>query len=294
MTAAELRAILDPGLPTGRRPRLLDVRWRLDRPDGRGDFRAGHIPGAVYVELDRELAADGAPTDGRHPLPSREALQSSARAWGVNTGDTVVVYDDLGGMSAARAWWMLRDAGLADVRVLDGALRAWREAGFELETGDPAPPEPGDVVLRAGALPRVGMDDVEDLALTGVLLDARAAERYRGDVEPIDPRAGHIPGAVSAPTTANLGADGRFLDPDALRARFATLGVRRDAPVGVYCGSGVTAAHEALALAVAGFDAVLYPGSWSQWANHPDRPGATGPPPAEKSRPPGAGGGRAG
>ena len=276
-TPAELRVALDAGrYPDGGPARVLDVRWRLDRPDGRPEFRAGHLPGAVYVDLDGELAAHGAPTEGRHPLPSPEALQRSARAWGLHGGDTVVVYDDLGNLSSARAWWMLRDAGLGDVRVLDGALRAWVDAGYELETGDGTAPEPGDVVLTSGALPSVGIDGVAALAAEGVLLDARAAERFRGDVEPVDPRAGHIPGAASAPTADNLDTSGRLLDRAALRARFEALGVREDAPVGVYCGSGVTASHEALALAVAGFEPVLYPGSWSQWANRPERPVATG------------------
>ena len=276
-TAGELHAALAAGrFPGGGPIRLLDVRWRLDRPDGRGDFRAGHLPGAVYVDLEHELAAPGVATRGRHPLPSPESLQRSARAWGLHAGDTVVVYDDLGNLSSARAWWMLRDAGVADVRVLDGALRAWIDAGFEIETGDRPPPEPGDVVLASGALRSIDIDEVAALAIDGVLLDARAAERYRGDVEPIDPRAGHIPGAISAPTAENIDAGGRLLAPAALRERFTALGVRADAPVGVYCGSGVTASHEALALAVAGFEPVLYPGSWSEWSNHPDRLVATG------------------
>ncbi len=255
--------------------RLLDVRWRLDRPDGRDDFRAGHIPGAVYVDLDAELADHARPaTEGRHPLPSTAALQAAARRWGIREGQTVVVYDDLANQSAARAWWLLTDAGL-DVRVLDGALAAWREAGFDLETGDTTP-RPGDVTLRRGRLPVLGIDDAAGFPDVGTLLDARAAERYRGDVDPVDPRAGHIPGAVSAPTSGNLDADGRFLPLEALRARFRDLGVDAGAPVAAYCGSGVTAAHEVLALALAGFDAALFPGSWSAWSQHPERPIATG------------------
>jgi thiosulfate/3-mercaptopyruvate sulfurtransferase len=258
--------------------RILDVRWRLDRPDGRADYLAGHIPGAVYVDLDTELAEHGVPTEGRHPLPPVANLQLAARRWGLNDGDTVVVYDDLKNLSSARAWWLLRYAGVADVRVLDGSLRAWTNSGRALET-DEVTPEPGSVVLEYGHLPVLGIDDAAALPATGILLDARAVERYRGDVEPVDPRAGHIPGAISAPTTENVGEDGRFLDPDALRARFEGLGVTADATVGVYCGSGVTAAHDALALTLAGFDPELYPGSWSQWSNTPDRPIAVGPTP---------------
>lgn len=254
--------------------RVLDVRWRLDRPDSRPEYLEGHLPGAVYVDLDTELAAHGRPEDGRHPLPTVEALQASARRWGLHAGDTVVVYDDLKNLSAARAWWLLRYAGVADVRLLDGSLRAWTAAGLPLETGD-VQPEPGDIDLTYGALPTIDIDGAAAFPEDGVLLDARAGERYRGEAEPVDPRAGHIPGARNAPTTGNVGPDGRFLDPAALRARFAEVGVVDGVPVAAYCGSGVTAAHEAVALTLAGFTAALYPGSWSQWSNHP-RPVATG------------------
>jgi thiosulfate/3-mercaptopyruvate sulfurtransferase len=255
--------------------RVLDVRWRLDRPDGRPEYLGGHIPGAVYVDLDGELARHGQPEDGRHPLPTIDRLQASARRWGINDGDTVVVYDDLKNLSSARAWWLLRYAGLADVRILDGSLRAWTAAGQPLESGDVVP-SAGSVTLEYGALPILSIDEAAVLPDQGILLDARASERYRGDVEPIDPRAGHIPGAISAPTTDNVDADGFFLAAPALRERFAELGVSGDAPLGVYCGSGVTAAHDAFALTLAGFAPALYPGSWSQWSNTPDRPIATG------------------
>jgi thiosulfate/3-mercaptopyruvate sulfurtransferase len=254
---------------------ILDVRWRLDRPDGRPEYLAGHIPGAVYVDLDHDLAAHGRPEDGRHPLPSVEQLQNSARRWGIDDGDTVVVYDDLKNLSSARAWWLLRYAGIADVRVLDGSLRAWTVSGRDLEQGDVAP-ESGAVTLSYGHLPALTIDEAAALPATGILLDARAGERYRGEVEPVDPRAGHIPGAISAPTTDNVDVDGHFLDAAALRHRFVALGVADGTSLGVYCGSGVTAAHDALALTLAGFTPALYPGSWSQWANTPDRPIATG------------------
>lgn len=259
---------------------ILDVRWRLDRPDGRPDYNAGHIPGAVYVDLDTQLAEPGAATEGRHPLPSVERLQASARSWGIDAGNTVVVYDDLKNMSSARAWWLLRYAGIADVRVLDGALAAWVAAGLPLGTGADqehgSADRAGTVELHYGQLPVLTIDEAAALPNFGVLLDARAPERYRGEVEPIDPKAGHIPGAVNAPMTDNVAADGRFRGADELRARYAALGADGESTVGVYCGSGVTAAHDVLALRIAGMDAALYPGSWSQWSNTEGRPVETG------------------
>lgn len=268
ISAAELaRELAGPEPPV-----LLDVRWALGDPYGHQHYLEGHIPGAVYVDLDTELAAPPVPTEGRHPLPDLADLQAAARRWGVRAGSRVVVYDNSGNLAAARAWWLLRWAGVADVRLLDGGLAAWQGP---IETGFGRTPEPGDVVLKPGNLPVLTMDEAAALPKSGVLLDARAAERYRGEQEPIDPRAGHIPGARNAPTTDNLAPDGRFRPAAELAERFRALGVG-DAPVGVYCGSGVTAAHEIAALAIAGIDAALYPGSWSQWANHPDRPAATG------------------
>jgi thiosulfate/3-mercaptopyruvate sulfurtransferase len=260
-------------LTSDRPPVVLDVRWTLGGPPGHGEYLTGHVPGAVYVDLDTELAEHGDPTDGRHPLPSVESLQDAARRWGISPGTPVVAYDGNGNLAAARAWWLLRWAGLSDVRLLDGALAAWVAAGGELATDD-VRPETGTIELTGGSLPTLDVDDAT-FAETGVLLDARAPERFRGETEPIDPKAGHIPGATSAPTGANLDADGRFLPADQLRARFASLGADGSTPVGVYCGSGVTAAHQAAALAIAGVDAALYPGSWSQWSNL-DRPVATG------------------
>ena len=265
-------------LGTGQSVRLLDVRWRLDRPDGRPEYLDGHIPGAVYVDLDHELAEHGTPTDGRHPLPSTARLQEAARRWGVNDGDIVVVYDDLKSLSAARAWWLLEDAGVADVRILDGSLRGWVAAGHALEDGDVVP-ERGTVTLTSGLLPKLTIGQVAVLPSQGVLIDVRAPERYRGDIEPIDPRAGHVPGAINRFTGENVDAEGRFLDADTLRRRFEDIGVTRDAAVGVYCGSGVTASHAFVALTIAGFAPQLYPGSWSQWSNHLDRPVAMGPHP---------------
>jgi len=274
MTVLTTSEELATALTSEKPPVVLDVRWKLGGPPGHGEYLTGHVPGAVYVDLDTELAAHGESTDGRHPLPTIDALQAAARRWGIDPGDTVVAYDGEGNMAAARAWWLLRWAGVADVRLLDGALPAWIASGGELATDDVVP-DAGTVDLTAGALPTLDLRTVADFPDTGVLLDARAPERFRGEVEPIDPKAGHIPGATSAPTGANLAADGRFLPAAELRERFTALGVDDSTPVAVYCGSGVTAAHEAAALAIAGFDATLFPGSWSQWSNH-DLPVATG------------------
>lgn len=278
VTASELAALLNTAGSGGAPVRVLDVRWSLGGPPGRPLYEAGHIPGAVFVDLGSELARRGEPREGRHPLPRVDEFQGAARGWGLNAGDAVVVYDDGGGRAAARAWWLLRHMGVPDVRVLDGALTAWSEAGHPLATGaaDMANVTPGTITLSAGHEPVLTADDAASLPQTGVLLDARAGERYRGEVEPLDPRAGHIPGAVSAPTAGNLDETGRFLDPAVLRDRYEALGASVDHPVGVYCGSGITAAHNALALTVAGFRPALFAGSWSAWSNQPERPVATG------------------
>jgi thiosulfate/3-mercaptopyruvate sulfurtransferase len=263
-------------LADGGRVVLLDVRWALGDDRGREKYLAGHLPGAVFVDLETELADPPTAAEGRHPLPSLQRLQACARRWGIRDGEAVVAYDATGGLAAARAWWLLRWGGLTDVRLLDGGLDAWRAAGGELETGDVVP-APGDVTLTGGGMPVLSIDEAAALpGAGGVLLDARAGERYRGELEPIDPRAGHVPGAVSAPTTENLAIDGRFRPAAELSARFAALGAEPGATVGVYCGSGVTAAHEVAALAEAGIEAALWPGSWSQWSSDPDRPAATG------------------
>ena len=269
ITVDDLAAALAGPTP----PVVLDVRWTLGGPPGHGEYLGGHLPGAVYVDLDTELAGHGEPTDGRHPLPDVDDLERAARRWGIEPGSAVVAYDGGGNLAAARAWWLLRWAGLTDVRLLDGALPAWVAAGLPL-TVDDVVPEPGRVSLTAGSVPTLTLEEAR--AFGGVLLDARAPERFRGETEPIDPKAGHIPGAVSAPTGDNLTADGHFRPPSELRERFTALGVGDGKAVGAYCGSGVTAAHQVAALAIAGFDgAALFPGSWSQWSNH-DLPVATG------------------
>ncbi|MFD5767934.1 sulfurtransferase [Streptomyces sp. NPDC127049] len=257
-----------------RPPVLLDVRWTLGGPPGRPDYEAGHLPGAVYVDLDSELA--GPPGEGgRHPLPDPEVFGSVMRRAGIRADRPVVVYDGGLGWGAARAWWLLRWTGHPDVRVLDGGLAGWPG---ELSVEVPEP-EPGDFTPKPGALRLLDADEAAALARSGLLLDARAAERYRGDVEPIDRVGGHIPGAHSAPTTENVAGDGLFLAAGALRDRFAALGATEATEVGVYCGSGVSGAHEVLALELAGIPAALYAGSWSEWSSDPSRPVATGPDP---------------
>jgi thiosulfate/3-mercaptopyruvate sulfurtransferase len=257
-------------------PVLLDVRWRLVGAPGRDDYAAGHLPGAVFVDLDTELC--GRPgAAGRHPLPDPAALQAALRAAGVRAGHPVVVYDGGDGMSAARAWWTLRWAGHRAVRVLHGGFPAWVAAGLPVSTEVPAP-RPGDVHVAPGALSVLDAAEAARLAAgdAGALLDVRAAPRYRGETEPIDPVAGDVPGAVNLPAPDYV-TDGRFPAAAALRERFAAAGVAEDAPVGAYCGSGVTAAQAVLALHLAGRpDAALYVGSWSNWVADPRRPVATG------------------
>lgn len=271
-------------------PLLLDMRWQLTPPGGRtgteapgrAAYLAGHLPGAVFVDVEAELAGPPGPS-GRHPLPDLEAFGAAMRRAGVSAERPVVVYDGgvgdppnpAAGWAAARAWWLLRWAGHPSVRVLDGGLAAWVAADGALSTDVPEPAA-GDFTPRAGGMPLLDADGAAQLARRGVLLDARAAERYRGEVEPIDRVAGHIPGALSAPTTENVAPDGRLLPAAQLAERFASLGATEATEVGVYCGSGVSAAQEVLALAVVGVPAALYVGSWSEWSGDPSRPVATG------------------
>ena len=271
VSAAELKDLLDQGAPV----RVIDVRWRLDRPEaGHDDYLSGHIPGAVFAPLDTELSTHGDPSEGRHPLPSTATLQAAARRWGVRAGDTVVAYDDAKGTAAARAWWLLRQAGV-DVRVLAGGIRGWKSAGYEIATDD-VTPEPGDVVLDEIGRDALSIDEAAAFPASGVLLDVRAPERYRGETEPLDPVAGHIPGARNLPTMLHLDAEGKILDAATVRANFAAVGVAPGTAVAAYCGSGVTAAHTALILHEVGIEAKVFPGSWSQWSNTPGRPVATG------------------
>ncbi len=268
VSARELSDLIDAGA------RVLDVRWKLGRSDGREQYLAGHIPGAVYVDLATELARPGRPDEGRHPLPTTEQLQDAARTWSIDDGDVVVAYDDAGGAAAARAWWLLRQGGV-DVRVLDGGWAAWQAAGGDVEAGS-VEYSAGAVTLKDVSGGSLTIDEAAAFPASGVLLDVRAPERFRGETEPLDPIAGHIPGAVNLPTTSHLADDGTLRDLDEVRGAFADAGVTADTPVAVYCGSGVTASHTALVLAELGIDAQLFPGSWSQWSNTPGRPVATG------------------
>jgi thiosulfate/3-mercaptopyruvate sulfurtransferase len=259
-------------LADGSGPALLDARWRLGGPPGLDSYREGHLPGAVFVDLDRDLAAPPGPA-GRHPLPDPVAFTDAMRAAGVSQDRPVVVYDDRDATAAARGWWLLRFFGHEHVRVLDGGYQAWLAAGLAVSKADPAG-KPGDFTARPGKMPMLDAAGAGSMARTGLLLDARAGERYRGEQERIDPVAGHIPGAVSAPTADNVNPDGTFRSAAELAVRFAALGA--GSSVGVYCGSGVTAAHEVLALALVGIPAALYVGSWSNWIADPARPVATG------------------
>ena len=255
------------------RPRVvLDVRWLLGGPSQYPEYLAGHLPGAQWCDLDADLA-DPPGTGGRHPLPDVDRLQRRVVEWGIDTDSDVIVYDGGTSIAAARAWWVLRWAGLSQVRVLDGGWAAWLAAGAPVQT-EVETPVAGTVVLRPGSLDVLDAAAAARLAAEGRLVDVRAPERFRGEVEPMDAVAGHIPGAINVPTTGNTDESGKFLPEDQLRRRFPAAAV--DAPVGVYCGSGVTAAHTALAMELAGVPSVLYPGSWSEWITDPTRPIATG------------------
>lgn len=252
---------------------ILDVQFSLTG-DGPRLYAAGHVPGAPFVDLDAVLAGP-AGTGGRHPLPDPQVLQAGLRAAGVEDGSSVVVYDQQSSLAAARAWWVLRWAGLSDVRVLDGGLAAWRAAGGEIST-ESVSPSPGSVTVRPGAVPVLDASDAAARARDGVLVDARAPERFRGASEPIDNVAGHVPGAINVPMADLLTDEGRLRPGEELRQLFAAAGVDGSEPVGAYCGSGVTATHTALALHEIGIEAQVYAGSWSHWITDSTRPVATG------------------
>ena len=264
--------VVDAAWVTAHRPVLADVRWYLDGRSGRDAYESGHVPGAVFVDLDQWLAGPPSPEQGRHPLPDPETFARGMAQLGIADGDTVVAYDDEGGVYAARLVWMLRVTG-HDAALLDGGLAAW---DGQLETR-PAAREPAAFAPRPWPAERLASID-EAADARNVVIDARPRERYLGEgPDPVDPRPGHIPGARSVPTREHLAADGRLLAPDGLRRRFARAGVEPGAPVVSYCGSGVTACHNLLVLEHAGLGSGrLYPGSWSQYSHDRSRPAATG------------------
>jgi thiosulfate/3-mercaptopyruvate sulfurtransferase len=251
---------------------LADVRWYLDGRPGRAEYDRGHLPGAVFVELEDWLAAPANPRHGRHPLPDPEVFARGMAELGIGDDDTVVAYDDQGGVVAARLVWMLRVTG-HEAALLDGGIAAWEGP---LET---APVRVAPAFFSARPWPEEALASADDAAdPANAVIDARQRERYLGEgPDPVDPRPGHIPGARSLPAREHLGPDGRLLEPDELRARFAAAGVDGSRPVVSYCGSGVTATHNLLVLEHAGLGTGrLYAGSWSQWSNDHDRPAATG------------------
>lgn len=260
-------------------PVLVDCRFRLDDPRaGAEAWRTSRLPGARYGDLEQDFSGPVIPgRSGRHPLPDLPHLRARFRAWGIGATTPVVFYDDAGGPFAARAWWLACHAGHPHAQVLDGGIAAWTDAGGELETTPPAPPGPAAPPWpeRPPLLEAITVAEVGELLGSGApLVDARTVERFAGEAEPIDPVAGHIPGAVCLPHGSNLGPDGRWLAPEVLAARWA--GIDADAAV-CYCGSGVTAAHNVLAAVHAGVGRPrLFVGSWSEWIRDPERPIATG------------------
>ncbi len=281
VSATELRDLLASGRP----PVVLDVRYRMGgAAPGAEEYAAGHVPGAAYVDMNADLAAPPG-EGGRHPLPDPAVFNAAMRRSGVGLETPVVVYDDWAGHAAARAWWLLRHHGHHDVRVLDGGWSAWQAAGGAVEAGEVVP-EPGDFHGVPGAMPVVDAEGAALVGREGVLIDARAPERYRGEVEPVDAVAGHVPGAVNVATARNLDNHGHFRDAHELAAVYGEVGAlmrSTDATgaddglpqVAVYCGSGVTACHDIVALALLGVPAALYPGSWSGWITDPSREIAT-------------------
>ena len=243
---------------------------------GRPSEAAIRIPGAIDTQAYTDFAGPPSVEGGQRPLPALAALQSAARRWGLRHDRTIVVYDDDRSMTAARAWWVLRWAGLGDVRVLDGGLPAWRAAGLPVATLPPEP-MPSDIVLSTGNMSEIGAAEAMAMAREAVLLDARIRPNYIGGPVPSgQPPRGHIPGAISAPAHDTLTDPGAFTDDLTLREYFRALGADGSRPVGVYCGAGMSAAHTVLALASIGIEAAMYPGSWSAWVGDPRRPVATG------------------
>jgi thiosulfate/3-mercaptopyruvate sulfurtransferase len=266
---------------------LFDPNWILvdccfdlaETTKGERLYREAHIPGAVYAHLDRDLSGSKTGTNGRHPLPDMEAFKARLGHWGIRAGVQVVVYDQDNGMYASRLWWMLRYLGHTAVAVLDGGMAKWTSERRPVRAGDEQH-QPTTFEGSPHFEMLLSLDEVERLRLDSahILIDARAPERYRGDVEPLDPVAGHIPGAINDFYKNNVQPDGTFLDPATLRNRLQNLlGNRPPQNAAVYCGSGVTACHTLLALEHAGLSgAKLYAGSWSEWCADPERAKARG------------------
>lgn len=278
IVSAEVAAarLADPRL------RIFDCRYDLARPDaGREAYLQGHLPGAIYVDLHRDLAVPETPTSGRHPLPAPDGFAARMRAWGVDDDSLLLAYDDASGMWASRLWWMAaRWLGHAHVAVLDGGLRRWHALDLPVTTEVPGPRPAGTFAARLDPAATVDADTTQAAALDPQrrVFDARSPERYRGEVEPIDRVAGHVPGALNHPSSSVVAADGTFLPAPTLRERFASrLGGVSPRDVIAYCGSGVTACHVLLAMEHAGLPGGrLYPGSWSEWSRDPARPVARG------------------
>lgn len=270
---------LSAALAAPRPVRLLDVRWRLDLPEGRPAYLAAHIPGAVYVDLERELSRQGHPEHGRFPLPTVDDLERAARGWGVNDGDLVVAYDDNDGVAAARAWWLLRRRGV-DVRVLDGGIRSWISRGLPIASGDTIA-SPGSVHLVDVDPGIASIDDAARAPVVGSLVDVRSPEHYRGNVVGLDPAAGHIPGALNVPTVSHVTGGGALRTPAEIRDVLEAAGVDAERPVVLYCGVGIASTHSALAFAEAGIETRVYTGAWSQWSRESGRPVAVGRTPAD-------------
>lgn len=279
---AELDELLRADDPE-ERPVLLDIRWQLGRGEegNRAEYAEGHLPGAAFLDLESGLSGEVRPDGrgGRHPMPSTALAQAAFRVAGVMDARPVVVYDAANSLGAARAWWLLNYYGKPDVRVLNGGYAAWQAAGLATDTGEAEVAE-GDIVLTPGGRRLLDADGVEHYLDRHQVVDARPAERFRGENETIDPVAGHIPGAISIPALRNVDSTGRFLPADDLELRFTDRGIQPDKRTAIYCGSGVQACHMALALEVAEvghYDPAVYIGSWSDWISDPDRPVATGP-----------------
>jgi thiosulfate/3-mercaptopyruvate sulfurtransferase len=264
-------------LGSDQRPIVADVRWTLGGPPGKPDFEACHVPSAAWVDLEAHLSASPG-VAGRHPPPAVALFEEAMRDIGVRQDALVVAYDAASSQAAARLWWLLTDAGHHQVRVLNGGLAAWIAAGLYTESGPRTPRARGNFVARPGQRAQVSAAEIASRLGTPNaprLVDVRAPERYSGENEPIDPVAGHIPGAINLPASVYVDADGRFLPPATIAARYADAGGVEGAVL--YCGSGITAAQSLLALESAGITAAIYPGSWSEWITDPTRPIETAP-----------------